>query len=334
VDPAPGGAQVARRRTFAVSGSDVAVVIPTVDRPESLARCIDALLAGTLSASEIIVVDQGGNPRTLAFVEARRQRGYPLKHVGLVRRGASAARNAGVMHSASPIVAFTDDDCVPDTRWLAEVVAAFERLVRPSAVTGRVLPFGPPAPGLHPVASRTSLRPRDHRRTITPWDVGTGGNLSVRREWLDRVAGWDERLGPGTFGRAAEDIDIIERLLRAGATIRYTPAACVFHERQPARRRRESRSRYGFGMGAATALWLRDGDVAAIPIFGRWIAGRARLLGGAVVRANWSRARDEGRMLLGAFAGAVTGLLGVSSRPPASSPPPPGVVSHRRVDGS
>jgi len=311
----------------------VAVVIPTVDRPDALARCIDALLAGTHAASEIIVVDQGGDPRTLGVVEARMHRRDQLVHIGLAQKGASVARNAGVMHSVSPIIAFTDDDCVPDTRWLAEVVAALERPVRPAAVTGRVLPLGPLVAGLHPVASRTSLRPRDHRRTVTPWNVGTGGNLSVRREWLDRVAGWDERLGPGTSGRAAEDIDIIERLLRAGATIRYTPAALVFHERQPTSRRRESRGRYGFGIGVATALWLRDGDVAAIPIFARWIASRARLLGGAVIRAQWSRARDEGRMLVGAFAGAMDGLLRASSRHPAAPWPAPDPASRRRGNG-
>jgi GT2 family glycosyltransferase len=319
--PVPGGPLVARSPTKSVSGlPEVAVVIPTVDRSESLARCIDAVLAGIHAAAQVIVVDQGGNPLTRDVVETRKRRGHALVHIALVRRGASVARNAGVIRSANPIVAFTDDDCVPDPGWLQEVVAAFERPPRPAAVTGRVLPLGRPAAGLHPVASRTSQRPRDHRRTLRPWDVGTGGNLAVRREWLDRVAGWDERLGPGTPGRAAEDIDIIERLLRAGATIRYAPTALVFHERQPTRSWRASRSRYGYGIGAATAMWLRDRDVVAIPIFVRWVASRMRLLGGAIARANWSRARDEGRMVMGAFTGAMAGVLGVANRPSASSP--------------
>ena len=46
----------------------MSVVIATVDRPAGLARCLDALLSGSVVPSEIIIVDQGSNGVTTATI--------------------------------------------------------------------------------------------------------------------------------------------------------------------------------------------------------------------------------------------------------------------------
>ena len=51
--------------------SGVAVAVATVDRPDSLGRCLDALLSGPTLPAEIVVVDQGGIDATRAVVEGR-----------------------------------------------------------------------------------------------------------------------------------------------------------------------------------------------------------------------------------------------------------------------
>src|SRR5256885_6964424 len=103
----------------------VSVVVPTCGRPDLLRRCVAALEAQSLAADayEIIVVDD-----TLA------------------RRGPAATRNIGWRRARAPVVAFTDDDTVPDADWLARGLAAFEPGV--GAVAGRPrLP--PPATPTH-----------------------------------------------------------------------------------------------------------------------------------------------------------------------------------------
>lgn len=286
----------------------VSVVIATLDRPGSLARCVDALFGGRAAPCEVIVADQSAGPGTRDAVEERASRGLPIVHLPLPRRGVSRARNAGVATATSSIVAFTDDDCVPDDAWLVELLGVLQGDPGAAAVAGRVLPLGPPAPQLHAVASRTRARPADHRGPALPWRVGTGGNIAVRREWLERVGGWDERLGPGAPGRAAEDVDLIRRLLRSGARIRYTPAALVLHERVDERGYRASRRRYGFGMGAAAGLWMREGDPLAPLMLVAWLGERLRLLGGALLHGRAPAARAEARMLTGALDGVYQGL--------------------------
>src|SRR5262249_62023378 len=100
--------------------------------------------------------------------------------------------------------------------------------------------------------------------------VGAGPNSGVVREGAGRIGGLDDRLGVGTRGAAGEDLDFIHRLLRAGALIRFDPNAVVFHERQSAERRRETRWTYGRGVGACCALWLRQGGLRGVPALGSW----------------------------------------------------------------
>jgi hypothetical protein len=88
-----------------------------------------------------------------------------------------------------------------------------------------------------------------------------------------RVGGWDERLGPGSPGRAAEDIEFIDRLMLAGAVFRYEPTAVVRHEWHPAADRARARWNYRVGMGAFVAMRIAHGDRSALPM----LAGYVRL---------------------------------------------------------
>jgi GT2 family glycosyltransferase len=96
----------------------------------------------------------------------------------------------------------------------------------------------------------------------TPWDIGSGGNMLVRQATLATIGGSDPRLGPGTPNRAAEDIDLLYRLARAG-TLGYTPAAVVYHAGKSRAARLRRRYAYGRGMGALLAKHWRAGDPAA-----------------------------------------------------------------------
>ena len=94
------------------------MIIPTYNRPESLGRCLQAVLQQDLQAPwEIIIVDDGSEMDLQPMIQE-------LDTLDLVRfykqenAGPAKARNKGVEMARGEYVAFTDDDCAPLPNWL------------------------------------------------------------------------------------------------------------------------------------------------------------------------------------------------------------------------
>lgn len=92
----------------------VSVIIPVYNTQATLARCIDSVLAQTVPASEIIIVDDGSpdDAATIALDYAGR---YPvIKVIRQENRGLAEARRTGINHATSPLVMHLDsDDTLP-----------------------------------------------------------------------------------------------------------------------------------------------------------------------------------------------------------------------------
>jgi GT2 family glycosyltransferase len=284
------------------------VAVAACDRPGPVARCLDAIVRGATLPAQLIVVDQSRDGAVEAEVRAIVIPGVEVQYVRQQRLGLSASRNAALAAATQPVIAFTDDDCVPDRGWVAAVSAALALPAPPAAVAGRVLPLGEPSAGTYVVSPRSDDHPTDYRQGAIPWAVGTGGNFAGSRAWFERLGGFDERLGAGSQGRAAEDADLIYRLLRAGGVVRYDPGAVVYHERQTEAQRLRSRWTYGFGIAAACALWARRGDFGALRLLGTWMAKQVALLAGALVRRDGFLARQRTLSLRGGIRGLFYGV--------------------------
>jgi GT2 family glycosyltransferase len=283
--------------------ADVSVVIATRgDRPQALLRCLRALDEGTVRPREVVVVNQGGEQLPDQPVSVT------LTAVPQDGHGLSSGRNLGIATASCPLVAITDDDCVPAQDWLERGLAAFAADPGLVAVCGPVAPLPDPTGALVPVSSRRSARSVTATRSFSPWQLGSGGNTIVRRSWLERIGSYDERLGAGSAGLAGEDVDLIHRLLRAGAPVRYDGAVTVLHEQKLPREHRARRRGYGFGVGGACGLWARSHDVSAGPVLVAWLLLRLRLLAAACVRGRLAAAADELRVLAGTVAGVRYGL--------------------------
>ena len=288
----------------------VAVAISTRERPEALARCLDALLAGETLPAEIVVVDQSRDRRSAEVVEratAGSPRGVELRHLRHEGAGLGASQNVAFHAARQEVVAVTDDDCVVDPRWLTAVAAAFAEPHPVDLLTGRVMPLGPDAPARVAVSSRTSPVRLELGPETLPWDAGSGNNFAVRRAHYLALGGCDERLGPGSPGLGGVDMDLFYRLLRAGARGRYEPDAVVFHERVAPADRLARRRPYGYGMGACCALRAAEGDRGARRLFRRWLGLRLRLLASGLRRFDATRVREELIVLVGTFAGFRAG---------------------------
>ena len=286
----------------------LSVTIATLDRPEALARCLDALLSGAVLPAEIIVVDQSTNDATKAVIEQRQAGTVPIIYIRQQRRGLSASRNAALAQVSYPVVAVTDDDCVPDPGWIAAIERTFASPTAPQALTGRVLPLGPELPGTYVVATRESALRADFSGKALPWLIGSGNNFAVKRDWFKRLGGCDERLGVGSLGKAAEDIDLFYRLLRAGARIQYEPDALVYHQRQSRAQRLASRWSYGYGIGAFCSMWLRRGDLYALRVLGHWVAWQCWALAVATGRRQGLETYQRWLSLRGTLSGLMYGF--------------------------
>jgi glycosyltransferase involved in cell wall biosynthesis len=189
------------------------VVVPARNAQATIARTLGAIAAQRFDADwETIVVDDGSTDATVEIARS-------VPGVRVLRQeslGPAAARNRGAAEARGELLAFTDADCFPTEGWLAAGAAA---LGSADLVQGAVRPD----PGV-------AIGPFD--RTL--WVVAEIGlyetaNLLVRREWFDRVGGFEEWFEPRVGKAMAEDVWFGWRARRAGARTAFSEDALVHH---------------------------------------------------------------------------------------------------------
>ena len=248
----------------ATDASAVTVVVPTRDRPELLAQCLDALLATDPRPAEVVVVDSASrDPAAVAPAVAR-----GVRVLRCEEPGASLARNVGWRAARTPLVAFVDDDVRVDPAWVAGIAAPFEQ-PDVALVTGAVTGGGTATDR----AVATTGDVAGGRFGLGDLgNVGASANLAVRRDALDAVGGFDEVLGAGARFRAAEDLDLFDRVLVRGGGWHATAAVAVHEQWRGRPELLRLEFAYGIGFGARLAKLVRTDR------------GRARVLAGYEVR--------------------------------------------------
>jgi O-antigen biosynthesis protein len=291
----------------------VSVVICTRDRPQQLDRCLASLASLDYPAYHVLVVDNAPRDQRSREVALHRGVQYLVEPV----RGLSRARNRGARSCGSEIVAYIDDDAVPEPDWLMLLVRDFED-PRVAAVTGAILPMHR-NPGMSPPRERTSLyrTERGRRRAVgretQGWfeianfgEMGDGSNMAFRHIVFDIWPGFDERLGRGAILNGGEEHYAFFTLIERGYRIVYNPGAIVRHpDPQTAQ---ELRSRHLSVIATATAYvtylavehpscrralaryaldrlrgttrpWVNRSSRAGIPVAPRWLTLLAILSG-------------------------------------------------------
>lgn len=114
---------------------EISVVVPTYQRPDRLARLLEALTAQRDVALEVILVDDGGTVPLEPVVEPFRQR-LPLRLLVQANAGPAAARNRGAREARTDVLAFTDDDCAPRHDWAALMLRAVRSASGPALAGG------------------------------------------------------------------------------------------------------------------------------------------------------------------------------------------------------
>ncbi len=248
-----------------VSGEPMTVVVATRGRPESLQRCVRAVLAGDHPALTVVVVDNDP-PDDLTERAVRSVADPRVRYVREPRRGASAGRNRGLAEARTPVVAFTDDDTEPDTAWASRIAGAFAadpELAGLSRAGARGPPGDPAGAGRGRRAGlEQGLRPpallaRRPAGRLAGVPVLPGPVRHRREHGRPRVtrcarsAGSTRRSARVRATAGGEDIELLVRIVLDGQVLGYVPSAFVWHHHRPSDAELRSQMRgYALGLGA------------------------------------------------------------------------------------
>jgi len=256
----------------------ISIVIATRGRPDSVAETIEGMMRLCYPNYELIVVDNNDADQmdTEDVVRQAMVDHSKLVYVREPHRGLSRARNLGLDAAQGEIVAFTDDDVIPDPNWLYELLRGFSAGENVACVTGLVAPrematraqeimeldWSPHHSFKRDLFDMDAHRPKGN--LLYPFSAGVfgggGQNMTFRADVLRSLGGFDEALGLGTSAVGGEDLDAFYRIVTAGYQLAYEPSALIYHSHY-----REYASlttqlyNYGFGLTAyLTKVALTD----------------------------------------------------------------------------
>jgi len=274
------------------------VIIPTKDRCELINGILDRIkrLNGLDRIKpEIIVGDNASKDQTWEVLrQAAEGFPVPLLPLQVSSAGKSAVLNEAIGLATGDILVFVDDDVIPEACWL-EAMEGFFLTGRYKAAQGKI--GIPPSDHEDPEIQKLIER----YRTIPQFKVSpvagklyslNGANFAVAREAIQRIGGFDERLGPGASG-TSEDVDLARRLIQSGIAIGYIPDAVVNHRVDRARLT-EDYFKYIHRLQGKSRLIIKDRTIAHIMFdLGRVSAQYAYR---SVVGRERTRYRSKGRI--------------------------------------
>lgn len=208
----------------------ISIVICTDGRAQAIENTLRCLRYLDGPDFEVVVVTGPTRDGTHEIV-ARWADGIRVAHNPL--RNLSVSRNIGIRHAAGDIIAFIDDDCLPEPAWLEQVLAPFDD-PRVGAVGGIVLDHTGCRPQYRYAACNRLGNPEWDRRTPAdaysfplsfnfPYVQGTNGVF--RRSALLEVGGFDEE-----YEYYLDETDLCCRLVDEGWIVRQLPDAHVHHK--------------------------------------------------------------------------------------------------------
>ncbi|QXT40018.1 glycosyltransferase family 2 protein [Gymnodinialimonas ceratoperidinii] len=230
----------------------LSVVVVSAGRPDALKRCLLGLSQQIKAGCEVIVVaDPEGQAAARSLPVAGALKLLPQRTPNI-----STARNAGIAAAAGDIIAFIDDDAVPEPTWSQAILDTFGGSDL-AAVTGPVLgrngislQWGSLAVnGLAedvPTGPDTPVRDGFARKL-------QGTNMAITRDALGQVGGFDEALH-----FYLDDTDMSLRIAHSGLRTAWVARAVVHHGFEASTRRTAERVPLSlFDIGASSAVYLR-----------------------------------------------------------------------------
>jgi glycosyltransferase involved in cell wall biosynthesis len=265
----------------------ISVVLCTYNGADSLGTALKSLSKLSVPDGlswEVVLVNNNSTDDTEKIIEEfARTSGLNVQQVFEPKQGRAFAMNAGIRRASGEVLAFTDDDVIIDSQWLAglsRTFADFECI----GVGGRVVPvWHQPKPTWlemegQQVVGHFEYGDEPKQISLPP----IGANMAFRRLAFEKYGLFQAELGvnKSEIG-GTEDDEFGRRLLRAGETIMYAPRAIIRLPVESHRLTKEYFLRWFYSMGKANMrarMWPQE----AVCYF-----GVPRYLFGAVIRSSF-----------------------------------------------
>ncbi len=210
----------------------VSLIVNTYNRMHTLPNALDAIQRLRYSNLEVIVVNGPSTDNTEEYL--RKNWAGKLKILSCSEANLSLSRNIGIAVAAGDVVAFTDDDGIPEPNWLDELIQAYE-----NPNIGAVGGFVRNNSGVEfQTKFILSNRNGDSNELIESkefWKNNVkskfefkrliGVNCSFRKSVLLDVGGFDEE-----YSYFYDEVDLAIRIIEAGFEIDIIPTAEVHHK--------------------------------------------------------------------------------------------------------
>ena len=200
----------------------VSIIMPAYNNAPFVREAVESVLQQSYPRCELIVVDDGSTDGTREVIQPLLSQ---LRYVAQEHLGSSAARNAGLAWASGEFVAFLDADDLLPRRAIERRMAHFARSPSAAVVcTGwRVVDTeGRPVANVRPWQDGARL---DLLSLLLHKQVNNG-TITVRRECLDQVGGFDESL------KLAQDTDLVFRIAAAGYKLVWLREIGVLYRRR------------------------------------------------------------------------------------------------------
>jgi O-antigen biosynthesis protein len=198
----------------------ISVVVCSSNGARTIRQTLEALRAVKYPRLEIIVVDDGSTDNTAQIAGE-----FEAQLIRTTNQGLSAARNVGWQRAKGEIVAYLDDDAMPDQHWLQYLASMF--MAHDYAGVG--------GPNLGVLEDRFVAQCVDHAPgnpthvllTDREAEHLPGCNMAFRRACLEAIGGFDPQ-----FRIAGDDVDLCWRLRDRGLKLGFHAGAMVWHHRR------------------------------------------------------------------------------------------------------
>jgi len=206
----------------------ISVIVPVWNDSKRVVQCINALKNQSLARHmfEIIVVDNGSTDNTYEVLSK-------IDGISLLQElkpGSYAARNKAIDIAKGTYLAFTDSDCLPDKKWLEELIACAQSDEKIGIVAGKINFFQDAEDNVEKEAlafeSLFSMNQESYA------DEG----LCITANWCSRKKVVLAQSGFRTDLKSGGDHDMARKITTSGLVVKYCENAKVLH---PARNRTE-----------------------------------------------------------------------------------------------
>ena len=213
----------------------VSIIIPVYNNFELTRSCIDAIIKNTPQGLyEIIIVDDASTDCEMGSID----RLYPVADLKVVanesNRGFAFSCNSGAKNAKGKYILFLNNDTLPQSGWLEEMLSVIESDDKTGIVGSRLLyPDGHHVQHAGIAFDRNGLPYHIHRGVSADdeninsdytVDAVTGACLLISKELFEELLGFDE-----SYGMYFEDVDLCLRAQELGKKVIYSHRSKVLH---------------------------------------------------------------------------------------------------------